>query len=145
MPAGLIPNEALAVTLQELLGVVATNPIPWMLVLWKNNIEPDADTVWADLEECDFGGYVRGTLSRSEWTEPVVADGCAHSTCGVEPMEWNVTSGPTQTVYGYAFLDNTMGVLRFVQRFDDADIEPLAVPGTVSMLPEYTYTSHECE
>jgi len=145
MPAGLIPNEGLAVTLRELLGAVAPGVLPWQMMFWKNNIVPTVNTVLANLTESDWGNYSRLTLSRDGWTVPTVVAGCAHSTWGTEPTVWTVTGGPAQTPYGYAYVDVELGVIRFVQRFDDEDIEPIIVPGVVKVLPEYTLTSHECE
>lgn len=145
MPAGLIPNEGLGPTLQELLGAVVPSVLPWELMFFVNDLVPDADTVLADLTEATWAGYMRLTLSRDLWTTPTVADGCAHSTFTTEATVWYVTGGPTETNYGYAFVDTTSGVIRFIQRFDDEDIEPVVIGGKVVMLPEYTYTSHECD
>jgi len=140
MPAGFIPNEGLGVTLQELLGAVAPSVLPWELLFWVNNIVPDADTVLADLTEATWSGYMRLTLSRDLWTVPTVADGCAHSTFTEDATVWYVTGGPTETNYGYAYVDTGAGVIRFIQRFDDADLEPVVIGGRVTLLPEYTLT-----
>ena len=144
MPAAVIPNEGLGAQLLELLGKQAPGVLPWQLLFWVNDIEPDAGTVLADLEEATFGGYARLTLDRDEWTGLSVANGCAKVTWGMEPQIWYVTSGPVETIYGYAFLDPGYNVLRLVQRFDDADIEPIKLGGKVMMLPEYTLTSCAC-
>lgn len=145
MPAGLIPNEGIGAALQELLGATVPSILPWQMMFWKNNIVPDADTVLADLVESDWGGYVRLTLSRAGWTVPTVVNGCAHSTWGVDPVEWSVTGGPEQAVFGCAYVDLGAGVLRYVQRFDDEDIVSVIIPGLVKCLPEFTLTSAECE
>jgi len=144
MPAGLIPDEGLAITLLELLGVIPPSVLPWQLRLWKDDLVPDHATVLADLEECDFAGYARGYLAKEDWSEPTVADGCAHSTNGVDPIVWNVTGGPEQSVSGYAYVDVGWNVIRFIQRFDDDDITPIVIPGTLTLHPEYTLTSAEC-
>lgn len=144
MPAGFIPNEGLAPTLEELLGKTAPSLLPWQLIFWVNDLEPDFDVVLADLVEATWDGYTRLTLSRDLWTTPTVADGCAHSTFTEEATQWFVLGGPTETNYGYAYIDTGAGVIRFIQRFDDDDITPVVVGGKVVLLPEYTFTSHEC-
>lgn len=144
MPAGLIPNEGLAVTLRELLGAVPPSVLPWQMLLWVNDYVPTAAATLDDLQEAGFQGYARQVLSRDLWSVPTVAAGCAHSTWGVEPIVWTVTGGPVETVYGYAYVDPGESVLRFIQRFDPADVTPIIVPGRVLLLPEYTLTSAEC-
>jgi hypothetical protein len=144
MPAGIIPNEGLDPTIQELLGVVAVNPVPWQLMFFQNDITPDADTVFADLVEADFDGYNQLTLTRDQWvTEPADA-GCIHATWGTVAQVWYVLGGPPQTLYGYAYYDATSDIIRFIQRFDPDDIAPLEIGGKVTLLPEYTLTSAEC-
>jgi hypothetical protein len=46
--------------------------------------------------------------------------------------------------YGVAYYDPGAGVLRWVQRFDDADLNPLTTGGQFQILPTYTLTSAEC-
>lgn len=144
MPAGLLPNEGIADQLEYLLKRSISGVLPWTLVLWINDIVPDADTVYDDLEDATFVGYSAVTMDRDQWTTPTVEDGCAHSTWKDVATVWFVNGGPTQTIYGYAYVDESEEVIRFIQRLDDADIQPVTVGGKVSILPAYTLTSAEC-
>ena len=144
MPAGLIPDEGLSITLQELLGVIPPSVLPWQLRLWTGDLVPDHTVVLADLEECTFAGYARAYLPKDQWSAPTVADGCAHSTNGADPIVWTVTGGPEQSVSGYAYVDAGWNIIRFIQRFDAEDIVPIQIPGTLTLHPDYTLTSAEC-
>lgn len=144
MPDQLLPNEGIGDQLVYILSAPISGVLPWVLILFSNDIVPDADTVLADLVEATFPGYTPATLTRPDWTTPVVLSGCAHSTWGTTPITWFVTGPTTETIYGYAMCDLTLGVLRTVQRFDDADLTPLQPGGRISLLPEYTLTSAPC-
>lgn len=144
MPSGILPDEGIALQLECILKRTVAGISPWSLILWTNDITPTFATVLADLTEATFLGYTRVTLDRSTWTTPTVHDGCAHSTWGTDAIVWNVTGGPVETLYGYAMIDPTMNVIRFVQRFDAEDIAPIILGGKVLLLPEYTLTSAEC-
>lgn len=144
MPAGLMPTEGVGEMCEYILKRPIVGVLPWQLRLFKNNLTPSPTTVLANLVEADFPGYVRATLDRDAWTVPTVSGGCAVSTWGTVPLEWLVTGGPVQTIYGYAFVDATVNKLRFIQRFDPEDISPLEVGAVVKLLPRYTLTSAEC-
>jgi len=144
MPDGLLPNEGIGDQLEYVLKRSVAGVLPWQLIFFTNDIVPDADTVLADLVEATWSGYSRLTLDRSEWTTPEVNDGCAHSTWGTDPQVWYVTGDSDETNYGYAFIDYTSGVIRFIQRFDDDDIQPVTPGGKVTLLPTYTMTSAAC-
>lgn len=144
MPAGLLPDEGIADQLAYILQKSISGVLPWQLMFFTNDIDPDAATVLDDLEEATFGGYSRLTLDRAEWVIGEPDAGCVHATWGTTAQVWYCTSGPVETIYGYAYVDASLGVLRFVQRFDDDDIEPLEVGGRLMLLPAYTLTSAEC-
>ncbi|MCE5292093.1 MAG: hypothetical protein LLG14_23020 [Nocardiaceae bacterium] len=144
MPAGLLPDEGIAAQLEYILKASISGVLPWQLMLFVNDIVPTHATVLADLVEATFQGYARVNLTRSEWTTPTVHDGCAHSTWGSTVVTWYVNGGPTETIYGYAYVDASMGVIRLVQRLDAGDIRPVEIGGKVTMLPEYSLTSAEC-
>ncbi len=144
MPDGLLPDEGIGDQLEYILKRSISGVLPWQLIFWTNDVQVDSDTVLSDLTEATFDGYSRLTLDRSEWTTPTVHAGCAHSTWGTVPQVWYVTGGPVETIYGYAYVDVGAGVLRFVQRFDGDDIEPITVGGKVLLLPTYTLTSAAC-
>lgn len=144
MPAGLLPQEGIGDQLEYILRANISGVAPWQMIFFKNNVIPDENTVLADLEEADFGGYMRLTMTRATWTSPTLSGHCATSTWGSDAVVWSVTGGPPQTLYGYAYIDFTSGVIRFVQRFDDADISPIVVGGQITLLPQYTLTSAAC-
>jgi hypothetical protein len=144
MPAGLLPDEGIADQLYYILSAPIAGVLNWQLILWTNDYTPSFDTTFADLTEATWGGYSRMILDRSTWTPPDVNMGCATSTYGTDPISYTVTDGPEETNYGVAYLDPGSGVLRFVQRFDDADISPIEIGGQFSILPQYTLTSAAC-
>lgn len=145
MPAGFIPSEAAGVQLLESLGKNLPTVLPWQLWLWVNDLEPDWDVVLADLEPATFAGYSPVNLERVYWTTPTVHEGCAHSTWKTEPVIWYVTGGPVETIYGFAFVDVSNGIIRYIQRLDEADIRPVSIGGKVTLLPTVTSTSAECD
>jgi hypothetical protein len=145
MPAGLLPSEGIGAQLEYILSAPITGVLSWLLVLFVNDLVPDADTVFADLVEASWPGYSRLQLARDGWTTPTVWGGCATSTWGTEPLVYNVGPvSPGVINYGAAYFDGTTGLLRWVQRFDDADLFALVPGGQFSLLPTYTLTSAEC-
>lgn len=144
MPDGILPSEGIAQQLECILSRTVSGIPPWVLMLWVNDLVPTTETVLDDLEEASWSGYSALTLSRADWTTPTVDHGCAVSTWGTTPVVWYVTGGPTETNYGYALIDPTALVIRFVQRFEPGDIAPVEVGGRVTLLPRYTLCSCAC-
>lgn len=144
MPEGIIPDEGLAGTLQRTLNPAGVSAGSWRLILWVNDLVPDAGTVVADLTPASWLGYSFVTLDQSKWTTPTVEDGCATAYYDTAPIVWWVTGGPTETNYGFALIDTGPNVLRFVQRFDSADLAPVVPGSRVVLLPTYTITSAAC-
>lgn len=144
MPDGFIPDEGLSVPLARILNPVGADHLAWRLVFWVNDFTPDNTVVLANLVQASWGGYSFATLDPTQWSTPVVSPKCAVSTYGTVALSWNVTGGPVQTNFGYALIDPSAGVIRFIQRFDPADIQPVPVGGQVTLLPQYTLTSAAC-
>lgn len=144
MAAGLLPNEGIADQLAYILQKSISGVLPWQLRYFVNDIVPDADTVLDDLVEASFTGYTRLTMDRDLWVIGEPDAGCVHATFGTYAQVWYCTAGPVETIYGYAYVDASLGVIRFIQRFDDADIAPLEIGGRILLLPEYTFRSAEC-
>lgn len=144
MPDGILPNEGIGQQLECILSRSVGGVAPWKLILWVNDIDPDADTTFADLVEASWSGYTALTLPRSDWTTPMVINGCAVSTYTETPQVWYVTGGPTETNYGYALVDSITNVIRFIQRFEEEDLAPVEPGGRVTLLPRYTLTSCAC-
>jgi hypothetical protein len=144
MPDGILPNEGIALQLSCIVRAIIFGVNEWELMLWVNDIEPDADTVLADLQEPSWSGYIRKALPRPTWTFPTVSDGCATSEYGTTPQQWTVGSTTSEMIHGYAMVDPTAGVLRFVQRLEPEEIIPLVMGQVVKLLPRYTLTSAAC-
>jgi hypothetical protein len=144
VPNGLLPDEGIDDQLRRIIAPGFGTSNSWRCILWVNDLVPDNNTVLASLTPATFPGYSFVTLMPGTWTVPDVVDGCATSTYGTTPLQWIVSGPTTETVYGYALTDPTAGVLRFIQRFDDSDITPLAIGSRVVLLPQYTLTSAAC-
>lgn len=146
MPAGVLPDEGIGAQLGYILSATITGVVDWQLILFTNDITVDASTVYADLTEATWAGYTRRTLARAMWTAPTVSDGCATSTYTTSPQVYSVgTVDPDTINYGAAYYDPGGGVLRWCQRFDDADLNALTTGGQFQILPTYTLTSAACE
>ena len=145
MPDGIVPDEGADNILLRILDPAGRGgSASWRLILWVNDITPNFATVRANLTDATFGGYSFVTLDPAVWTTPTVSDGCASSDYGTDSLVWYVTTGPVQTIYGYAFIDTGPNVIRFVQRFDPEDISEAPVGSRVVLLPRYTHTSAAC-
>lgn len=144
MPNGLMPTEGIGDLCEYILKRSISGVLPWRFRFWVNDLTPTVATTADQLVWSTFGGFTPFDLSRDEWTVPVVTGGCAVSTWGTDVQSWTVTGGPIETIYGYAFVDPTLNVLRFVQRFDAADIRPVEIGKKVKLLPRYTLSSCAC-
>jgi len=113
----LLPNEGLPILLSLLLKDAAMPASPWVLMLWSNDIEPDVDTMLADLTEANFTGYFPVVVARGDWATPVAATGQANTRWGAGPYSW-ACSGGAQDIYGYAVFDSSTFKLLWVERFD---------------------------
>ena len=144
MPQGILPDQGIGDVLGYILSADIMGVLPWQLVLFVNDLTPDNSTTWDQLVEATWQGYNRVTLQRNGWTTPAVSEGCAVSYMGSTPYTWTVGIGSPQTNYGCAYYDQSSGVLRFVQRFDDGDIRPTTPGMKLSILPQFTLTSAAC-
>lgn len=145
MPAGIIPAESVGLTLSDILNPPGVALLPWLCLLWVNDFTPDASVTLVDLVEATWPGYNRQTLTRSGWGAPTVTGGCALSLWGSDVITLTVGLLVSATInYGIAYLDPGYGVLRYVQRFDTADLFPLTSGGLYKFQPQYTLTSAEC-
>lgn len=131
------PNQGLPDLLAWLLVSTSTPP-DLVLTLWVNDLTPDQETVFVDLDRATFGGFTERLMNRSAWTAPAVAADHAVSTWGTVPFEWTVAADP-QTVYGWAAYEPFSEHLIFVERFDTP--RALAVGGVFGVLPRVTLTT----
>lgn len=141
MPSIVAPNEGLPDLLSYMLSATITGVFPLKLGLFINDIDPDQDTVFADLTEPTWPAYARKSLDRALWTAPVIVDDHAESTYTTAPQVWVNDSSDTDTVYGVFFYDDVAGVLRFVQRFDPGDVREFPPGSKVLYLPRLTLTT----
>lgn len=144
MPEGIIPDEGLARGLEWTLVNGDTQTIAWELLLFVNDITPDADTVLADLVEPSWPGYSRFPIAPQGWELAAVVEHVALATWGTDPVQFVNSVGPTETVYGCGYVDPAFGVLRFVQRFDAGDIRPIAAGESVQIVPRFTRRGLPC-
>lgn len=128
-----------------LIGVLFKDGAPpalnWVLILWANNLVPDADTELLDLVPASFSGYSDVELSRGGWTPPALVGDKSVVTYGTEPTIWYVT-GSYQTIYGYAIYDPAAEVLLIVERFPSPVILT-ALTTRIGVLPRVTLATEE--
>jgi hypothetical protein len=118
------PNEGLCDQLDYVLSAPISGVLSWLLMLWVNDdLVVTQQTVYADLIEATFMGYVRRTLDRSSWTAATLEGDYAVATWSTEPIVW-INSGPPATVYGWAIITPLSPVIRYIQ--------PLPAPVTVN-------------
>jgi len=131
-----LPNEGLPYLLANMLRLGTPDPLPWILSLFVNYIEPDQETTFADLESASFIGYSPGTVSAANWVAPTIEDDRAVSTYTTTPKLWTCAGAP-ETVYGYALLTTTTNLLLVVKRF--ADEVELEIGGVIGVLPRIAW------
>jgi len=133
MPS-VIPNEGLPYLLDWMLRHTGSDPPNLVFTLWTNDIVPEQDTVFADLDRATFVGFTERVMLRSGWTDPVMVGDNAVSTWGVAPFEWVVAANP-EVIYGWAAYHPGSLKLVIVERFDVAR-EP-GVGDTIGVLPRF--------
>lgn len=134
------PNQGLRSLLTYLL-ISDNEPVPsWVFSLFVNDIQPDQDTIFIEVDRATFTGFTELTMSRQNWTTPVIADDHAVSTWKSTPSAWTCTANP-QTVYGWCAFNFTTQVLTLIERFDTPRV--LHVGDTISVLPRITLTTEQ--
>lgn len=144
MGVGLVPNEGLFDELEYIIKRTISGVNPWDLYLYTNGITPNALTVFADLVDATFTGYTHQSLTRSNWTTPVLSVDRVSSTWGTTPILFTNTGITTETIRGYAFVDPILLVLRGIQALDPCDIIPLVPGGMFAILPTFVYRGSLC-
>lgn len=144
MPDGIIPDEGLPAMIPPWFASTAPIVLPWKAFLLANDLTPGYDTTWADVIEPSWGGYHRLTLYPEMWSVPAVLTGCLSIQWATMPYSWTSTGPPTEQVYGWGILDDLVGVVRFIQRFDFEDILTVEPGGKYSLWPTFTVTSAAC-
>src|SRR5207253_1652913 len=105
-----IPNEGEI----EFLKLVTADNNNWQVKLYSAPRTPtDTDTV-ANYTEANFNGY-DGNRAPQNWTTPTTnMTGFAQSTA--DPLDFNFTGGPAQTIYGYFVVKPTVNKLLWAEQ-----------------------------
>lgn len=112
-----LPKEGIARQLDQWLDASTGAVTDWQLVLFVNDIVPDADTVFADLVEPSAAWYARRPLDPAEW-QPAELDGNdAVALYGSAAQVYGDVSEEI-TVYGYAMTDPGDDKIMRVERLD---------------------------
>lgn len=133
-----LPNEGLPTLLSYWIRRMSNAASNWKLILFKNNLTPDQDTVYADIVLADFVGYSPVDMDPTLWTSPVIDMDAAVSTWGTTPTLWTDTSG-SQTIYGYALVTPSSPVIMVIEAFGTPI--PIAPSGIIGVLPRLTFTT----
>lgn len=101
----------------------------YRVVLFKNNLTPDRDTVYSDLDLCDYSGY--SPIAIPSWgTVAINGDGNAQSTAG--SVSFTHDGGATaNNVYGWALVIDTDDVISLIDRFPGAPLVMADVPDEI--------------
>lgn len=135
MPSLMVPNEGEV----ELLGDNVAHALDGCEVLLTNADHTfDPDDVTSDYEaiEADFTGYVRGAPTWSGVTTNEVS-GKAESLSS--PMVFTPSSGPEQTIYGYAIISAANKCLGFEQ-FPAEDRIQIGAGGGMDFVVQIKFT-----
>lgn len=128
-----VPNEGEV----EFLKILITDTANWWVKLYQNPRTPtDGDTT-ANYTEATFTGY-NGNQSPTNWTVPAI-DGSGMARTTADPLDFDFTGGPPQTIYGY-YVINTAGKLLWAEQF----MPPvnLTAPGDkITLTPSLTLCS----
>jgi len=133
-----LPNEGLSDWLLWMVKDTVGGLPDLVFTLFVNDLVPDQETTFADLDRASFGGFQEIIMSRADWVSPVVVDDRAQSQWGTVPTEWTVTSDP-QEVFGWAAYEPGSLRLMIAERFDVS--RDLTVGQTLKVLPRFTLTT----
>lgn len=91
------------------------------LRLFKNDIDPNEDTVVGDFSEADYSGYSPFDLSASGvWSIPAINASGKMQTVFPELTFAHSGGGTSNDIYGYFVYDLAGGALIYSERFTDA-------------------------
>jgi hypothetical protein len=144
MPAVVIPDEGLPLSIDSSLGVDSGAFVTPKLILFSNDVTPDQATVFGDLIEPTFDGYAQVDLDPGLWAQSALAAGCIHYAWSGGTYSWNVVAGPLDTIYGWAWIDATAGKIKRIQRFDAPDIAAVVIGSPFTLPVTATLKAAEC-
>lgn len=134
-----IPDEGIEPQLMTLLGQQPFGAVPWQLLLFTNDVDPDHTTTFADLVEATGGAYARVTLDPTQWQPPTVTAGMATSLWTSSPVEFSPAGSATWDVYGWAYCDAATNKLKLVYQ-QAASGSPIHVTAAVPLLIIASYS-----
>jgi len=119
----------------------------YTMILFQNNIVPDANTAYGDLVECDFTGYVDIDLNAAAVCTGNIqgpAQGSDDFWRMIFDQQEFLASGAAvpNSVYGVAIVDKANSLLLGVARFEDAPLtvdetgDSIKVSGELILLPQ---------
>jgi len=119
----------------EVMDSIAAFPMaspasPWKVGLFTNNIQPNADTVLADLTEASFTGYAKVTTTTGDsetQNDPLSGERVVYfpPPAGGFHFEATATPGAPVNVYGFFLCDNAGTTLLGAQHFGS----PIVISG----------------
>lgn len=97
-------------------GATGTDPLlpQCKVALFVNNVNPTAQTVWADLEECAITGYARSAVVT--WDLPVLSSetGLPAIFGDLKTFDMTTQTDPEETIFGYALVATITAVEHLV-------------------------------
>lgn len=121
---GMIPTYSLFQRLFVLLGADSTTLSQTTnltkVILFKNEVTVNMNTILGDLTEADFDGYAARDIAANAWpqsVDPATGDSMLDARPDSTPFLWE-TTGVTdlpQTIYGWAVVDSTGATLYCAQ------------------------------
>lgn len=121
------PHEGEQALLKYMLN--HTDPSDHTLRLYKNDLTPDDDSVFADFTESDEAGYSAITLVGTNW---VFSTEATYTQATYAQQIFTFTT--SANVYGYYITSSDSKVL-WAERFDGAPSEIPVAGGTVKITP----------
>lgn len=124
----IIPNAAEEAFLDLIL---ATN---YTLKLFSSDTTPTEATVAGDLTEATFTGYAAINLTGGSWT---TTQGDPTTGTYAQQTFTRSSTGVAQSIYGYYVVTTTGGLLRWVERFENAVVMEL-INDAIRITPRIT-------
>lgn len=111
---------------------VIPDTFPLEIGLFKNNITPTPDTVFADLVEATFTGYSNYPFTRADNPASFLA-GTAGRVLLANDSFIRTCTGAPHNIYGWYCNAPTLGVLLLVERYADPHV--LQIGSTHTLIP----------
>jgi hypothetical protein len=132
-----IPTEGEIRLLKIMLQLTAKTD-NYYLHLYRTNYAPGATTNKSSFTEAIFSGYSVMTLTRANWSTPVIVAGKGESSYGSQALSWTCGS-VGDTIYGYWVEDASDGTVLWAEQFSTARV--LAQNDVLNLTPKFTMAS----